>query len=108
MSMQSYTTHRDPDVFLNPEEFDPSRWLPKEKVTASMNELFMPYSKGTRACIGINLANMELKIVTAALLKLYRVRPGVDMTSDDMEMTDHFLLVPKGGKCNLVFEKIKE
>jgi len=57
---------------------------------------------------GINLANMELKIVTAALLKLYRVRAGVDMTSDDMEMTDHFLLVPKGGKCNLVFEKMKE
>jgi hypothetical protein len=54
------------------------------------------------------LANMELKIVTAALLKLYRVRAGVDMTSDDMEMTDHFLLVPKGGKCNLVFEKMKE
>jgi len=51
---------------------------------------------------------MELKIVTAALLKLYRVRPGVDMTFDDMEMTDHFLLVPKGGKCNLVFEKMKD
>jgi len=106
--MQSYTTHRDPDVFVNPEQFDPSRWLPKDKVTPNMNELFMPYSRGIRACIGLNLANMELKIVTAALLKLYRVRPGVDMTSDDMEMTDHSLLVPKGGKCNLLFQRIAE
>src|SRR5271155_4197525 len=98
--MQSYTTHRDPDVFLNPEEFDPSRWLPKEQVTTSMNELFMPFSKGTRACIGINLANMELRIVTAALLKMYRISSANDMKPEDMEMRDHFLIFPKNGKCN--------
>lgn len=104
--MQAYTTHRDPEIWDRPAEFDPSRWLPKDCVTEAMNEMFMPYSKGTRACIGLNLANMELRIATAALLKFFRVRLAEGPRADDMEMVDHFIIAPKGRKCNLVFERL--
>src|SRR5271170_3517470 len=99
--MQCYSIHRDPIIFPNPESFDPSRWIPKEKVTEAMNEAFMPFSKGTRACLGINLAYMELKVTVATLIKSFSVRVGDDMKRDDMDMRDHFLIFPKGGKCNL-------
>jgi cytochrome P450 len=72
-----------------------------------MSELFMPFSRGTRACIGINLVNMELKIVTAALLKRYCVRLADGMRNDDMEMHHHFLVFSKAGNENyVVFSRI--
>jgi cytochrome P450 len=71
-----------------------------------MNELFMPFSKGSRACLGINLAYMELKVTVATLQGRYQVGLAPDMQAHDMDMRDHFLIFPRGGKCNLVFEKI--
>jgi len=99
--MQSYTTHRDRSTFPDPESFNPSRWLP-ENVTGDMNELFMPFSKGTRICIGINLANMELKLITAALLARYKVRVAPSMQAGAMEMRGNFAVYPKG-ECFLIF-----
>jgi cytochrome P450 len=66
----------------------------------------MPFSKGSRACLGRNLATMELKLITASLLRSYVVRAASTTTKDSMAMTDHFLVLPKGGKCELVFEKV--
>lgn len=102
--MQSYTTHRDPDVFPDPETFQPSRWL-SENVTQDMNELFMPFSKGARVCLGINLAWMELKITTAALLGRYRVQLAPDMQADAMEIKGNFAIFPKG-ECALIFHHL--
>lgn len=66
----------------------------------------MPFSSGSRACLGKNLAMMELKIVTATIIRSFNVRPAVDATEECMAMTDHFLVAPKGGKCNLIFSAI--
>jgi len=104
--MQCYTTHRDPDAFPDAEKFDPYRWLRKQRKADAMNELFMPFSKGSRACLGINLAYMELKVTVATLLGRYQVRLASDMQPDDMEMRDHFLIFPKGEKCYLIFDSI--
>jgi len=104
--MQCYTTHRDPEAFPEGERFDPFRWIRKDRQVDSMNEFFMPFSKGSRACLGINLAYMELKVTVATLLGKYQVSLAPDMQAHDMDMRDHFLIFPRGGKCNLVFEKI--
>jgi hypothetical protein len=48
---------------------------------------------------------MELKLITAALIKNYEVAVSPTLTDDDMEMKDHFLALPKGGKCELVFRR---
>lgn len=103
--MQCYTTQRDPGVFDRPNEFVPERWLEPEMITSSMKLMFMPFSQGTRACLGKNLAVMELKLITAALIGSYEVKIAPSMTDDDMTMKDHFLVVPKGGKCDLVFSE---
>lgn len=102
--MQSYTTHRDPDVFSDPECFEPSRWF-QENVTEEMNELFMPFSKGVRVCLGVNLAYMELKIITAALLRKYHVQAVSNMKADAMEIKGNFACFPKG-ECFLIFKPI--
>ncbi|RFU23899.1 hypothetical protein B7463_g12441, partial [Scytalidium lignicola] len=98
ISMQCYTTHRDPTFFPDPENFKPDRWLDPNAHLDEMKRLFMPFSKGTRDCLGKNLALMELKIFVAALVKEYAISLSPTMPADGMGMTDRFLLVPKAGK----------
>jgi cytochrome P450 len=105
--MQCYTTQRDPRVFPHPESFRPERWLGDAGNNSDMNTMFMPFSAGTRACLGINLAWMELKVITAALVKHYHVHLAPGTTPESMDMIDHFLLMPKAAKCDLIFTKVK-
>jgi cytochrome P450 len=103
--MQCYTTQRDPTAFPNPETWNPDRWL-TDKISNEMKELFMPFSKGSRACLGKNMALMELKLTTAALVLQMKVSLAPGTKDEDMEMQDHFLALPKGGKCDLIFVSV--
>lgn len=104
--MQCYTTQRDPFVYPYPENFKPERWMAQAEVTDEMKELFMPFSKGSRACLGKNLAMMELKLITAHLARRFEFEPAPSTTEKSMAMKDHFLLVPASGKCELVFWEV--
>lgn len=67
----------------------------------------MPFSKGTRACLGKNLAMMELKLITAQLARRFSWTPALPTTEKSMMTKDHFLLVPAGGRCELIFEEVR-
>ncbi|KAK0203125.1 cytochrome P450 monooxygenase [Desarmillaria ectypa] len=70
ISVPTYTIHRDPAVFGDDvDEFRPERWF--ERDSASMSKAFSPFSVGPRACIGRNLANLELQIIVASILKRF-------------------------------------
>lgn len=64
------------------------------------NRIFV-WGKGQRSCLGKQLAMMELKLVTATLMRNFCVELGSDTTDSDMEMTDHFTLIAKGKRCIL-------
>lgn len=53
---------------------------------ADMNHFFVPFSKGTRACLGINLAYMELYLVLAYLIRRFDFE--TDATEADMRWDD--------------------
>ena len=69
-----------------------------------MKDLMLAWGKGTRACAGKLMATMELKLTTSAIVRQYDVRLASKKTIEDMEMTDHFTIIPKGKSCLLVFE----
>lgn len=104
--MMNYSTHHNKDIFLDPFRFDPTRWLETDGGTPEMNEAYMPFSKGSRMCIGINLAIMELKMILATIIHGWELSIGERTTEDTMSMTDHFVLMPKGGFCDLYLKKI--
>ncbi|KAJ7898594.1 cytochrome P450 monooxygenase [Mycena olivaceomarginata] len=66
-----YTLHHDPDIWGNdPDVYRPERWFDEEKATA-MHKAFNPFSTGPRACVGRNLAALELSLIIATLLRRY-------------------------------------
>ena len=72
-----YQTHHMPELYAEPEVFNPQRW---ETIEPSMFE-YVPFSAGSRTCIGAAFALIEMKIVLAMLLQRYRLQfvPKVDV-----------------------------
>ncbi|KAJ7258960.1 cytochrome P450 [Mycena rebaudengoi] len=71
VGVPSYTIHRDPDIWGNdPDVYRPERWFDPEK-SAAMHKTFNPFSVGPRACVGRNLAGLELMLFVATLFRRY-------------------------------------
>ncbi|GBB84433.1 hypothetical protein RclHR1_01100025 [Rhizophagus clarus] len=66
------------------EEYIPERWLNPERIP---KDSFLPFSAGTRNCIGQNFAMMVIRIVVATLIRKYKFE---DITNQDMDIV-HFL-----------------
>ncbi|KAI8945719.1 cytochrome P450 [Xylaria longipes] len=67
VGMSSYFMHADPDIFPNPFDFIPERWL--GSVNSLMNRNFVPFARGSRTCLGQNLAMAEINLVLAVLFR---------------------------------------
>jgi cytochrome P450 len=66
-----YSVHFDPDIFPEPEEFRPERFLNESETSITGTEKLIPFSLGPRSCLGETLARMELFLyVTTIVQKL--------------------------------------
>lgn len=66
-----YLTHRLPAYWQDPQRFDPQRFLP-ERSTGRPRFAYLPFGGGPRQCIGNELALMEIKLILARMIQLYR------------------------------------
>jgi cytochrome P450 len=88
-----FSAHHNPDVWENPEGFDPERFLPERS-----NEIprfgYLPFGGGPRQCIGNNFALMEAVLALSMISQRYELNlvPGTDL---DPYMPG--TLRPKGG-----------
>ncbi|RXW15522.1 hypothetical protein EST38_g10327 [Candolleomyces aberdarensis] len=72
LSVPSYSIHRDTSVWgEDVEQFRPERWL--EGDDSAMHKTFNPFSVGPRACLGRNLAFLELQIIIASIMRRYDI-----------------------------------
>jgi cytochrome P450 len=49
----------DPDIFESPMEFKPERWLKTNPDLERINRFYVPFSRGTRGCIGIKYVSVH-------------------------------------------------
>jgi cytochrome P450 len=69
--LSSYTLHRNPDYFPDPERFDPERFAPgKEEALPRM--AYMPFGDGPRVCLGNHFALLEGQLILATLAQRVR------------------------------------
>ncbi|TFL04488.1 cytochrome P450 monooxygenase pc-bph [Pterulicium gracile] len=70
LGVPSYTIHRDPQIWgEDVEVYRPERWFEQDAV--GIQKTFNPFSFGPRACVGKNLATLELQIIISSLLRRY-------------------------------------
>ncbi|WP_406277919.1 cytochrome P450 [Streptomyces sp. NBC_00191] len=69
-----YVLGRDPRVFPDPERFDPDRWLPG-RVSSAQRGAMVPFSAGSRKCIGDSFGMAEATLALAAVSARWQLRP---------------------------------
>ncbi|CAI2356023.1 unnamed protein product [Caenorhabditis sp. 36 PRJEB53466] len=74
VSISPLVLHSNPDVFPNPDKFDPDRFLPEEIAKRHTYD-YIPFSAGLRNCIGQKFSQLNEKVMLIHLLKNYRIEP---------------------------------
>eukprot|EP00697_Spironema_sp_BW2_P015657 gnl/Spiro4/6599_TR3398_c0_g1_i1.p1 gnl/Spiro4/6599_TR3398_c0_g1~~gnl/Spiro4/6599_TR3398_c0_g1_i1.p1 ORF type:complete len:533 (+),score=121.10 gnl/Spiro4/6599_TR3398_c0_g1_i1:37-1599(+) len=66
------SVHHDPTLWPDPERFDPDRFAKGKEIN---NYAWIPFSEGTRRCIGLNFSLIEQRCLVASLLQRFEVLP---------------------------------
>ncbi|KAF9768977.1 hypothetical protein IL306_013678 [Fusarium sp. DS 682] len=93
------------DVYPQPGEWDPARWI---ESTDRMRNNWIPFGTGSRACPGANLAVTELKYMVGKIMRCFDlvIPPGFE--EDTLELADVFAAGSRSGHCWLKFIKDQE
>ena len=67
VGMTSVLIHQDESIFRDAHSFVPERWIDDPR----LDRYLVSFSKGSRQCLGINLAYAEMKICLAAIFRRF-------------------------------------
>lgn len=67
------TAHNIPEVFANPERYDPLRFSPERQEGGKTFSL-IGFGGGARRCAGVHFAKLEIKILMAKLIQNYDMK----------------------------------
>ncbi|KAJ4325152.1 hypothetical protein N0V94_000866 [Neodidymelliopsis sp. IMI 364377] len=88
LSVPSYTIHHSKEIWgPDADTFRPERW---EKITERQKAAFIPFSYGPRACVGRNVAEMELALIVSTVFRRY----DFELRQGEMETREGFLRKP--------------
>ncbi|KAL1863207.1 hypothetical protein Plec18170_000037 [Paecilomyces lecythidis] len=110
VAMSSVLVHRNATIFPEPERFRPERWLENPR----LDRYLIAFSKGSRQCVGINLAYAELYMALGCIFRAFAQRVEdkkqlvlYETSSEDVEVVGDMFIpaVKKGSKgVRAVFE----
>jgi len=84
--------HRDPNVWADPERFDPDRFAPRQAKNRPPHA-YKPFGTGQRACIGRQFALHEAVLALGLVLHRYNLKPRDDYR---LQIAESLTLKPFG------------
>ncbi|KAL9706943.1 hypothetical protein quinque_010461 [Culex quinquefasciatus] len=78
ISIKICNIHTNPKIWPNPDKFDPERFSKTNEDKRGPYD-FIPFSAGSRNCIGQRYAMLEIKLTIIKVLASYRILPGESM-----------------------------
>ncbi|MGB9228019.1 cytochrome P450 [Mycobacterium sp.] len=87
----TYTVHRRPDLYPEPERFLPERFIGKRPKTYE----WIPFGGGTRRCLGAAFSLFEVRVILRTILRHARFRVATTPVEPPVRM--NISLVPKRG-----------
>ncbi|XP_076285747.1 putative cytochrome P450 6a14 isoform X2 [Lasioglossum baleicum] len=91
-----FAIHRDPEIYPDPEKFDPERFS-EEQVATRHPMHYLPFGDGPRSCIASRFAQLQAKLGLIKILRNHKV----DVCEKTMIPCEYekgaILLQPKGG-----------
>jgi cytochrome P450 len=95
VSVSPYTIQRDARYWGQPDEFIPERWL-GEGPEPCNKDAFIPFSIGAYSCVGKPLAMMELRVITATVVKNFDISfaKGFDAAGFEASVKNDFTMTP--------------
>ena len=90
--ISAFVAHRDPSVYLEPEVFNPSRWLGDEG--KQLQPFFIAFSAGARGCIGPPITYLQQVTLLASLVHRYNFELVSSEWKPDRRETMNLILGP--------------
>ncbi len=85
VNYSSWASHRLPDVWADPDRFDPQRFAPGRR-EAIPKGAYIPFGGGSRTCIGMRFAQAEIDVIARRILERFRLEldPGYTLAIRQM------------------------
>jgi cytochrome P450 len=87
--MSSWMMHHNIDAFPDPEVFDPDRWT-DPTTFHERDKCLVPFSRGRRMCVGMNLAWCELYVTLGTLFRQFETLEAFNVGDEDMVYQEYF------------------
>ena len=95
-----FAVHRNPDIYPNPNKFDPDNFLP-ERMSKRHFYSFIPFSAGPRSCVGRKYAMLKLKVLLSTIIRKFKI--DSKRTEDDFKLQADIILKLENG-FNIMLE----
>ncbi|KAK5100699.1 hypothetical protein LTR70_001401 [Exophiala xenobiotica] len=96
VSMANYDIHHDPSIFPDPLEFRPERWIEATQNGVKLDKHLVAFGRGTRSCIGLNLAWTELYLTLAHVVTKFDFEVfDTSIERDVRTARDYFVTFPR-------------
>lgn len=78
--LNNFELNHNLDLWKNPEEFNPERFLNGGYLTKP--DHFFPFSTGRRSCMGYKMVQLLSFLIIALILQKYEIQPAPGFTYD--------------------------
>ncbi|GAB1191084.1 hypothetical protein APSETT444_000253 [Aspergillus pseudonomiae] len=90
VGMTAMLTHLNETIFPEPHTFRPERWLgPDGK---RLERYLVPFNRGSRFCLGVNLARAELVLILAAVFRQFDFDVSAVRRERDIDVSRDYIL----------------